>query len=121
METLDPELKKFLQNLPLDFDKMQQDTHNKFTCIESKLDEAVYVNLTNGDGNRVRIANIIPKMHKDIQTIKDSTEFLRDFQKLHFLLKKYKLYWIFGVLCMLIMGIGIKDILVEAIKGLFNK
>jgi hypothetical protein len=120
MDTLNPELKKFLQSLPLDFGKMQQDAHGKFKIIEEKLDEAVYVNLANGDGNRVKIANIIPKMHKDIQDIKDSTEFLRDFQKLHYLLKKYKLYWIIGFMGMLVMGLGIKDIVMEATKGLIK-
>ena len=120
MDALDPELRRFLQNLPSDFGKMQQDTHNKFISIERKLDDAVFVNLPNGEGNRMKVANIIPRMHKDIEAIKESTEFLRDFQKLHSLFRKYKLYWLFGFTSMLIMGVGIKDIIAEALKGLLK-
>lgn len=127
METLDPKLKEILANLPGGFYNMQKENNDRFNKIEDKLDEAVYVNLTNGDGKRVKVANIIPKMHKDILSIrtdlveiKEVIEFLSDFKKLHKLLKKYKIYYIITITTLLIMGLGVKDIIVDALKNFIH-
>lgn len=117
MDTLSPELKQALMNLPSGFNDYKAESQRKFDVLESKIDEAVFVNMTNGEGKKAKIANIIPKMHKDLEDIKQSTEFLRDFQKLHNIMRKYKLYHFFTTVMLLILGLGAKDIVVEALKG----
>ena len=124
MDTLDPKLKEILLKLPGGFLACQEESirkheeiHKKLTDLNTKIDEAVYVNLANGDGNPMKVANILPTIYKDVKDLKVTTEFLRDFQKLHSIFKKYKLYWIFAISIFSLLGFGIKDVIIEILKG----
>jgi len=94
MDIRNPELLEAVMALPNRFDEYRKVAQDRFEKIESKLDDAVFVNLQNGDGQRMKVANILPKMHTDLKEIKEATEFLRDFAKLHRIFQKYKIYWI---------------------------
>ena len=94
MDIGDPKLLEAVMALPNSFNDYKKHTTEKFREIESKLDDAVFVNLQNGDGQRMKVANILPKMYSDLGEVKEATEFLRDFAKIHNIFIKYKMYWI---------------------------
>lgn len=124
MEALSAELKQALMNLPGGFNTLQSEftdhreqVQAKFHSLETKIDDAVFVNMPNGEGKKAKIANVIPNMHRDLAEIKESTEFLRDFQKLHNIFKKYKLYHIFTIIIFSMLGLGARGILIDVLKG----
>jgi len=90
METRNPDLLDAIMRL----DNCQLIHKQNYENLKSQIEENRYVNLQNGDGKRMLVANIIPKMHNDLQSIKEATEFLVDFSKLHKIFKKYYIYWI---------------------------
>ena len=94
MEIRDQKLLEAVMALPNEFNAYKKIATERFEKIEKKLDDAVFVNLQNGDGQNVKVANILPKIYSDLKEVKQATEFLVDFAKLHTIFKKYKIYWI---------------------------
>lgn len=93
MEVRSPELLDAIMRL----DNCQTIHRENYEKLKAQMEENRYVNLENGDGKRMLIANVIPKIYNDLQSIKGATEFLVDFSKLHKIFKKYYVYWIVTV------------------------
>ena len=116
MDTLDPKLRQALLDLPGGFNAYKEVATQRFETLEEKINEACYVDLTNGDGKRIKTAKIIPAIYKDLQEIKQATELLVDFNKVHKIFKKYKFYHTMLAAISVFAGISVWDIIVEFIK-----
>lgn len=130
MEIQDPKLKKAIMELPGAFNNHVKYTNRRLSSLEDLVNVLQYVELTNGDGNRVKVSKIIPAMHQDIKKIqlaltdlpdiKNATEFLVDFNKLHKLLKKYKIYWLFLTLSLVYSGLSYFEVLKLFIRQIIH-
>lgn len=114
MEIRDEKLYKAVISLPLEFEQYRNNANKRFDSLEKAIDDAKYIDMPNGDGNRMRVAKVLPEMKKDIDRIKSviidipeikhSTEFLRDFAKVHLTFKKYKIYYMLPVVAGYLFG-----------------
>lgn len=134
MKAMSPELQKALSELPGNFNSYQIDSTERFRGIEKRLEEATEVDLINGDGKKVKIAKIIPAMHKDIKDIKASIadlndikkntmgllEMVTDFSKVHFIFKKYKMYHAILLAVIILSGMSAWDFMVEIFKSVIK-
>jgi uncharacterized membrane protein YdfJ with MMPL/SSD domain len=126
MEIRDPKLLEVIMDLPNNFDAYKKVASERFDKLQESIEDARYVDLKNGDGNRVKVSKIIPDMKKDIDKIKnaiidipdikESTEFLRDFKKVHKIFKQYRLYHTAIVLIGIIVGNSAKSLIIDLIK-----
>ncbi len=87
------------------------------------------VDVINGSKRTMKVKELVHEMHTDIkgikseiqgmssevESIKSTITFLIDFSKLHHLMKKYKLYWIIGLIILIGWGISVKDLLLKII------
>ena len=130
MEKRNPKLIETLLNLPNIFEQYKVTAQQRFDEIERAIEDARYIDMTNGDGHRVKVAKILPEMKKDIDRIKsvivdipdikNSTEFLRDFAKVHFIFKRYKLYYGLVVIIGFVGGYSVKGLLLAFIKEILK-
>lgn len=130
METRDKKLRAAIMELPGNFNEYRENANRRFDKLEEAIDEARYVDLINGDGNKVKTAKIIPTMHKDIKEIKtvvadllqnrsdtkEALEIVSDFSKLHRIFKKYKFYYVMAIMIGVFAGVNVWEFLIEIAK-----
>ena len=120
MEIRDQKLLEAVMALPNEFNAYKKVATERFEKIEKKLDDAVFVNLQNGDGQNVKVANILPKIYSDLKEVKQATEFLVDFNRVHRIFKKYKFYQTLLAVISVFAGISLWEILIAFIKATVN-
>lgn len=130
MEIRDEKLYEAVMALPNSFNEYKRVSTERFEKIEAKLDDAVFVNFENGDGQRMKVANILPKMHKDLKDIKGTIaelneikqatggalDMIIDFSRVHTIFKKYKIYQTILLALGFLAGINIWDLIKEFAK-----
>lgn len=130
MDTLDPKLKQFLSELPGSFKDYKDHTKQRFDKLEEAINEARFVDLTNGDGLKMKTAKVIPTMYKDIKDIKTTIaefkqikvetsaalDMILDFSRVHNIFKKYKMYQALLIGLAFLAGMNIWEFTIEFIK-----
>lgn len=67
------------------------------------------VTIRNSDAREIHISDLTVELYNDMKEVRKAVQPITDFQKLHEILKKYKIYWIIGTLLSLWMGwVGLK-------------
>ena len=117
MKAKNPELQKVIDCMNADTIAMITDFRENLDALALRHEEDTTCDLINGSRKTVKIRDVIPEMHDDLKKIKSATEWLFDFSKLHYLLRKYKLYWVFlGLLGLFFSHNVWQPVLLELIK-----
>lgn len=94
MEAKTEELKSFLADLNEQFMKEHIENLHR---LRDDLEDSRWVTLKNGETKQHKITEIIPVMYTDLKDIKSATEPLIDANKVHQIFKKYKVYYLLGL------------------------
>ena len=108
MIAVDPKLQEWL-------DKNQSVLSEQLDALKKESEEGAWVEGINGDRRRVK--DVVRDTHYDVQAIKKDIQILRDFSGFHKFMKKYRGYWLLGMLLFYIMGTLGLDITLNTIKN----
>ena len=86
------------------FDKLQ----NKIEINKRIAENDRWIKVTNGSIRKQLLKDYVAEMGNDIKQIKDDISPLREFSIMHRSMKKFKIYWIMGIL---LSGAIIKEII----------
>ncbi|MFA9409464.1 MAG: hypothetical protein ACERKJ_11630 [Candidatus Dadabacteria bacterium] len=114
MEIRDPDLKMFVEGL-----------NTEFRALKEQFEEDNKVDLVNGKRETVKLKVAVSMIHDDVKKqgakidkIEEATEFLIDFNKIHKLFKKRKLYWLIILISSLFFSHNVWQ---PILLGLFGK
>jgi hypothetical protein len=82
---------------------------NDLKNLKGKIEKFESLTIINGKEKKVHLAEIVREIYYDVEVI-------RDFNKLHTIFKKYRIYYIILILIMLILGFNYKEIFIKIFK-----
>jgi len=123
VEARTPEMQKYLKDMNKDLlDKIEANriaVTKQYGDLKDQHEKDSHVTLMNGDKRTIKTNEAVAEMHNDLKEIKIAVEPLFDFVTLHRISKKYKLYWLLGLLLSIFFTHNIwQPVLLEMIKKL---
>jgi len=79
---------------------------NDLDILKEKIEKFESLTLVNGKEKKVHLTDIVKDIYYDVEVI-------RDLNKLHTLFKKYRIYYFFLVLIMLLLGFNYQEIILK--------
>lgn len=88
-----------------------------------QLEKSQFIKLKNGEEREYHFSEIVEKtyydvgsLRNDLSEIKSSTAILLDFNKVHRIFKKWRVYWLIGISILFYLGWDVKDFVIHLIK-----
>ena len=95
-------------------DKNPSPMSEALTALNEDREEDRYVDGINGD--RLLVKDVVRDTHTDVKEIKNDIQILRDVSNFNTLMKKFKGYWFFGFLILILLSLLGLDIAANLIK-----
>ena len=62
------------------------------------IEKSLWVTRVNGKTETIHISKLVLEDHERLKTVESNTAILADFNKVHSIFKKYKIYWVVAIL-----------------------
>jgi len=91
------------------FCESHNELKNEIKDLKEKVEKFESLTIINGKERNVHLTDIVREIYYDVEVI-------RDFNKLHTIFKKYRIYYIILILILIVLGFGYQEIILKILK-----